>query len=196
MNICVYGSATDRIDPKYIKAGETLGAALAKHGHTVVFGGGGGGMMGAVARGVRSADGKLIGIAPSFFIGPEGIRVDGKLFDGCTEFHFTDTMRERKQMLEDLSDAFIVTPGGIGTYDEFFEILCLKQLDRHNKPVLLYNVSGYYDHLIKMLEKTAEENFMKSKALELFVKSDDPETAIKYLETYSPADDEKVESFR
>lgn len=178
MNICIYGSASDLIDPEYLKAGERLGEALAKRSHCVIFGGGAEGMMGAVARGVERENGQLIGVSPSFF------KVDGVLFDRCTEFIYTDTMRERKQILEERSDGFIVTPGGIGTFDEFFEILALRQLNRHNKPILLYNVKGFFDPILKMLRAAADGNFMTQANLTLYAAADDPEDAIEYMENY------------
>ena len=114
MKFCVYGASSDAIDSSYIEAGEKLGEGLALRGHGVVFGGGAAGMMGAVARGVYSGGGELIGVAPTFF------NVDGVLYEHCTDFVYTETMCERKQIMEEYSDGFIVTPGGIGTYDEFF----------------------------------------------------------------------------
>ena len=122
MNICVYGAASKNIDPKYTDAGYDLGLKLAKRGHGLVFGGGNGGMMGAVARGAHDGGAHIIGIAPSFF------NIDGVLYPHSDEIIYTETMRQRKQKMEDMSGAFIVTPGGIGTFEEFFEILTLKQL--------------------------------------------------------------------
>ena len=116
MNICVYGAASDEIADIFKNAGEALGESLARRGHSLIFGGGASGMMGAVARGADRAGGNIISVAPSFF------DIDGILYPQCTEYIFTETMRERKQILEDRSDAFIVSPGGIGTFDEFFEI--------------------------------------------------------------------------
>lgn len=178
MNICIYGSASNLIDPEFLRSGEQLGRVIAERSHSVVFGGGAEGMMGAVARGAESAGGILIGIAPSFF------KVDGVLFDRCTEFIYTETMRERKQILEERSDGFIVTPGGIGTFDEFFEILSLRQLNRHSKPILLYNALGYFDPIIKMLEAAAAQNFMKTSNLTLYAVADTPEDAVSYMESY------------
>ena len=109
MNICIYGASSNIIDDVYIKDGESLGSIIAKRGHGIVYGGGAEGMIGAVARGVSQENGSIIGIAPSFF------KVDGVLYDKCTEFIYTDTMRNRKEKMELLSDAFLVTPGGIGT---------------------------------------------------------------------------------
>ena len=133
MVICVYGASSDTIHPDFLKAGEALGSAMARRGHSLVFGGGGHGLMGAVARGVASSGGSITGVAPRFF------NVDGVLFDGCTEFVYTDTMRERKAIMEERADAFLMTPGGIGTFEEFFEILTLRQLGRHNKPISVLN---------------------------------------------------------
>ncbi len=178
MNICVYGASSDSIDKIYRDTAYNMAALMAKKGHTMVYGGGANGVMGATARGMHDNKGKIIGVAPKFFL------VDGVLFDKCTEFVYTETMRERKQILEDRSDAFIIAPGGIGTYDEFFEILTLKQLERHNKPIAMYNVNGYYDEMIKMLEKTASTNFMKPKSMELFEVFDDAEKMLHYIETY------------
>ena len=179
MNICVYGASSESIDKIYRDSAYELAANMAKRGHAMVYGGGANGVMGATARGMYDNGGTIIGIAPSFFL------VDGVLFDKCTEFVYTETMRERKKILEDRSDAFIIAPGGIGTYDEFFEILTLKQLERHNKPIAMFNVNGYYDEMLTMLEKTVSCNFMKSKSLELFRCFDDADEMLTYIEHYN-----------
>ena len=181
MNICLYGASSDSIEKIYRDTAYDLGATIANKGHTLVYGGGGNGVMGAAARGAFDNGGAIVGIAPTFFT------VDGVLYDKCTEFVYTNTMRERKQILEDRSDAFIVAPGGIGTFDEFFEIFTLKQLERHNKPIAIYNVNGYYDDMIKMLELSAENNFMKPKTLELFRCFTDIDEMIEYVVTYDEA---------
>lgn len=189
MNICIYGAASDLIDSSYLLAGEKLGEALAKKGYKIVYGGGSEGMMGAVARGSKSNGGYLIGISPSFF------KVDGDLYDNCDEFIYTETMRERKKLLEDKSDAFIVTPGGFGTFDEFFEVIALRQLKRHTKPILLYNLNGYFNPLIEMLQSAVKQNFIKKQSMELFGVCDTPEDAIKYFEQYENSDD-KISDYR
>lgn len=178
MNICIYGASSETIDKIFIDTAYSLAAESAKRGHTLVYGGGGNGVMGASARGAYDSGGRIIGVAPSFF------KVDGVLFEHCTEFIYTDTMRERKKILEDRSDAFVVAPGGIGTFDEFFEILTLKQLERHNKPIVIFNVDGYYDRMLEMLKKTTEENFMKPKSLELFECFDNVAAVLDYIENY------------
>ncbi len=181
MNICIYGASSKLIDNSYIDAGEELGRIMAEHKHNLVFGGGANGLMGAVARGIDSVGGcEIIGIAPSF------MNVDGILYEKCTEFIYSETMRERKQLMDEHSDAFIVTPGGIGTFDEFFEILTLKQLGRHNKPIALLNTNGYYNHLKEFLQNSIDEKFMNSECSKLIHFSESPTDIINYIENYKP----------
>ena len=178
MNICVYGASSNKINGIYLEKTEELGRKIAQRGHGLVFGGGNSGVMGASARGAHSAGGEIIGVAPTFF------NVDGILFQNCTEFVYTETMRERKEILENRSDAYIVAPGGIGTFDEFFEIYTLKQLGRHTKALVIFNVDGYYDDMIKMLEKTAREEFMTEKSLELYKVFDDIDEMLDYIQYF------------
>lgn len=151
---------------------------MALNGHALIFGGGANGLMGAAARGAFANGGEIIGIAPSFF------NVDGILFENCTDFIYTETMGERKKLLVESSDAFIVAPGGPGTFDEFFETFTLKQLELHNKPLVLFNVNGYYDSLLSLLENAVNGEFMPKSNLELIFVSDNPEEIIKYIENY------------
>ena len=179
MNICVYGASSNAIDPKYIEAIELLGEKMGKRGHGLVFGGGASGAMGAAARGcARGGSPSILGIAPSFF------KVDGVLYEGCTEFIHTETMRERKQLLEDRSDGYVIAPGGIGTFDEFFEMLTLKQLGRHNKPMVIFNIDGYYDLMLAMLRQTAKEDFMNESTMDLYTVLEDPDEILDYIENY------------
>lgn len=182
MNICVYGASSKTIDKEYILHGEELGRKMAQRGHHLVFGAGASGLMGAVARGVTEEKGYMIGVAPTFF------NVDGVLYDGCDELIPTETMRERKQIMEDKADAFIMTPGGIGTYEEFFEILTLKQLNRHHKAICVLNTKGYYNGIIDVLKKTAEENFMTEESNALYEVFDDVDEMLDYIEKYKPED--------
>ena len=189
MNICVYGASSDKIDESYIKSGESFGKKLAKSGHSLIFGGGACGMMGAFARGFYEEKGEIIGIVPEF------LNVDGILFDHCTKMLYTGTMRERKQLLESSSDAFIVSPGGIGTYDEFFEILTLKQLCRHDKPIAIFNVNGYFDSLSLMLKRAVDDKFMTQNNTSLFFLSDSEDDIIDYFNNYTQTDF-KPENFK
>jgi hypothetical protein len=182
MNICVYGASSTTIDKTYIEAGEALGEEMAKRNIGLVFGGGANGLMGAVARGENRFNGKIIGIAPKFF------NVDGILFENCTEFIYPQNMRERKMKMEELSDAFIITPGGIGTFDEFFEILTLKQLNRHNKPIAILNTNGYYNSLEAFIQNGIDNNFMNKECKKLYFISDSPAALLDYIENYNPSD--------
>ena len=162
MRICVYGASGSDLAPEYFAAARELGRLLADGGHTLIFGGGQGGLMGACASGAAERGGEIIGIAPRFFDEP------GILFPGCTRFLFTETMRERKQLMEEQSDAFIVLPGGIGTLEEFFETLTLKQLGRHGKPIAVLNTLQYYNAMLHMLHTAADGGFMSRSCLQLF----------------------------
>ncbi len=178
MRICVYGAASPTIDPKYIKNVELMGKEMVKRGHSLVFGGGGNGLMGAAARGVKSAGGYILGVIPKFF---DEEKVEA-ICDFCDELIQPDTMRQRKQIMEDNADAFIVVPGGIGTFEEFFEILTLKQLCRHNKPIAIYNLNGYYNEIIMAMEQAIKKNFIRENCAELYKASDDLEELFKYIE--------------
>ena len=177
MNICIYGASSRKLAKEYYDAAEALGALMAQQGHTLVFGGGQEGIMGAVARGAHAHGGKIIGIAPRFFDEP------GILFAECTEFIYTETMRERKALMEEHSEAFMVLPGGIGTYEEFFEMLTLKQLGRHNKPMVMLNTRGYYDPMAAMLQNIVDEGFMSADCMNLFGVCNTPEEALDYVLT-------------
>lgn len=178
MNICIYGASSSAISKSYITATEELAAKLARRGHNLIFGAGAGGLMGAAARGTMANGGKTIGVAPSFF------QADGVLFKNCNKIIYTDTMRDRKQIMEKLSDAFIMTPGGPGTMDEFFEILTLKQLGRHTKPIAVFNINGYFDCIRRFLENAVEKQFMAENSLKLCAFFDRADKLLDYLECY------------
>lgn len=173
MNICVFGASSNDLAPAYYAAAQALGRAIAAGGHCLVFGGGAGGLMGACARGAAELDGAITGIAPRFFDEP------GILYKDRGQLIYTDTMAQRKQLMEEKADAYIVLPGGIGTFEEFFEVLTLKQLGRHAKPMVMLNTLGYYDALVETLRKTAEAGFMSRRCLTLFTLCESPEAAVK-----------------
>ena len=178
MNICIYGAASPSIAPVFIERGEVLGREMVKRSHALVFGAGALGLMGAVARGVQAGGGKIIGVVPRFF---ENDAAE-TLFTDCDEYIQTETMRERKHIMEDKADAFIITPGGIGTFEEFLEILTLRQLCRHEKPIAIYNVDGYYDTLLAFLREAIDKGFLKATCLSLFCVTDDAAALLDYLE--------------
>ena len=179
MRICVYGSASTNIDNKYVEETEKMGKILADRDHNLVFGGGGNGLIGAAARGFRKGGAHILGVIPRFFVREE---VE-EICDICDELVTPETMRERKLIMEDMADAFIVTPGGIGTLEEFFEILTLKQLCRHNKPIALYDQFGYYTETETLIKASIEKMFIKDKCKELYFISDNLDEIIEYIET-------------
>ena len=184
MKICVYGAASSEISEEFIKTGEELGRKMVENGHSLVFGGGRNGMMGAVARGVAEKGGQILGISPKFFE-QNNSEIS---FLNCTEFIHTETMRERKKLLDENSDAFIISPGGIGTFDEFFEILTLKQLGRHNKAIVILNIDGYFDNMLKMMQVSIEKRFITTDCVELFKVTNTIEETLDYIENYDPTE--------
>lgn len=176
MNICVYGASSTELYKVYTDSVESLGKEMAHRNHGLVFGGGAHGLMGAVVRGVNKANGFSLGIAPKFFDKGD------VLYKQCSEFVFTDTMRQRKQLMEERSDAFIMVPGGIGTFEEFFEVLTLKQLGQLNKPIGVFNVNGYYDDFIAMMQNAVAQKFMTPQGQELYGIFDDPSELLDYID--------------
>ncbi|MBQ6098400.1 MAG: TIGR00730 family Rossman fold protein [Methanobrevibacter sp.] len=154
MNICLYGSGSRKIDEIYTSQAYELGCEMARRGHTLVFGGGDTGMMGACARGVHDNNGKSLGIAP------EWIGDFEPLCKECSEFIYVDTMDERKAEFVKNSDAFIISPGGIGTLDEFFEIITLKKLKQHDKEIIIFNIDHFFDKMLEMIDEMGEKGFL------------------------------------
>lgn len=180
MRICIFGASGRELDKRYYDEADTLGELIGRNGDSIVFGGGAEGLMGACARGVHRAGGEIIGVAPRFFDEP------GILYDKCSRMIFTETMRERKQLMQENSDACIVLPGGIGTLEEFFEILTLKQLGRDCRAIVLLNTLGAHDKMISMLEELAERRFMSKNCLSLYSVADTPQQAMEQLADYVP----------
>ena len=180
MRICVYGASSQSIDKTYIDEIEKLGEMMVQKGHSLVFGGGANGLMGSVARGVRMANGHIIGVIPSFFR-ESSAEIE---YNGCDKLIRTDTMRERKKIMEEYADAFIMVPGGIGTFEEFFEILTLKQLDRLDKPLVIYNLDGYFDEMCKMINESIKKNFIHINCLKLFKVCSTCEEIFEYIGKY------------
>ncbi|MBR2973608.1 MAG: TIGR00730 family Rossman fold protein, partial [Clostridia bacterium] len=178
MKICVFGAASYEIDKSYIDAVEKLGEEMAKRGHALVFGAGGNGLMGAAARGVTKGGGEIYGVIPTFFR-DETIEL---IYDKCTELIYTETMAERKAKMEDLAEAFIITPGGIGTLEEFFQVLTLKQLGRHVKPIVILDVNGYYKKLEAFLDTALDQKFINANCKDLYYYAKSAEDAVSYIE--------------
>lgn len=153
--VCVFCGASNGGRPEYSAAAWEVGRGLAERGITVIYGGGRAGLMGAVADAALSKGGKVVGVITKLLYGRE------LGHEGVTDLHVVDTMHERKMMMATLADAFITLPGGLGTFDELFEILAWAQLGIHRKPVGLLNVHGYYDGLMSFLDHVEKENFLR-----------------------------------
>lgn len=179
MVICVYGAASDNIDKSYVNATEELGLRMAKRGHSLVFGAGGNGLMGAVANGVSRGGGRVKGVIPTFFT-DANVEIVSKQ---CDEVVYTETMRERKQEMEDSADAFIMVPGGIGTFEEFYEILTAKQLLQHNKPIAVFNINGYFNELQHMMRVAVDKGFIKEGVLTLYTVFNNIDEMLDFVET-------------
>ncbi|MCH5199155.1 MAG: TIGR00730 family Rossman fold protein [Oscillospiraceae bacterium] len=176
MRICIFGASGTQLDRVYIERTQALAKKLALRGHSLIFGGGQNGLMGAAARGFTEGGGRIVGVAPRFF------DVPGILYDKCDEFVYPDSMRDRKKYMEDNADAFIVVPGGIGTYEEFFEVLTLKQLARHAKPIALYNVNGFFDDVVRLIADGTKNGFIREQTISLFECSDNDDNIISVIE--------------
>lgn len=173
--LCIYGAASMHILKKYIKAGEKLGEKIADAGYGLVYGGGGTGMMGAVARGVRSRNGEVIAVVPSFMNEFE------TLFNDYTKRIETKTMIARKNKMEDTCEGFFVCPGGIGTLDEFFQIMTLKELRQKVKPIVFLNTDGFYDKLFELMEDLEQKKFLRPGTLNLYRVAKTPDEAMKMM---------------
>lgn len=171
-NVCIFGASNEGIPSCYIELAEELGERLANEDIGLVFGAGRTGLMGAAARGAHKADGRLIGVIP------KKLNVPGIYYEYCTERIETPTMHERKALMEEKSDAFVALSGGFGTIEELMEVITLKQLGYHRKPIVIFNKNGYYDHLIAQFERCVDEGFTNAMFLKLYTVTDTVEGVI------------------
>ncbi|HEY1111269.1 MAG TPA: TIGR00730 family Rossman fold protein [Opitutaceae bacterium] len=160
--LCVYCASSDRLDQKYYDVAAELGRELVARGWGLVYGGGKTGVMGTVARSVKQAGGKVVGVIPEF------MKVRELAYDEADELVTVITMRERKLLMETRADAFVTLPGGWGTLEEIMEILTLRQLDVVKKPCVIFNQDGFYDPLLTLFDRMLAERFFKPSNMELF----------------------------
>src|SRR5512147_989812 len=179
-SICVFSSSSDAVDPAFFALAEELGAEIARRGHGLVYGGTSVGLMGAVARAVHLGGGKVVGVIPKF-IADRGIANHA-----AHELIITNDMRQRKATMEARSDAFLAMPGGFGTLEEVLEVITLKQLQQHTKPVVFLNPDGYYDPLTTLFEHMYEHRFAKSAYRLMYSFAPDVGSALDYMEHYQP----------
>lgn len=154
-SICVFCSSSNAVASEYFAAATEFGAALAKRGLTLVYGGGQVGLMGAVARAVHQHGGKVIGVIPGY------LRTRELAYEASDELLVTPDLRARKAAMEARADAFVALPGGFGTLEEIIEVLTLKQLGRHHKPIAFLNTNGFFDPLLAQFERLFAEQFTK-----------------------------------
>ena len=178
--ICVFGASSSNIDGEYFKAARRVGELIAERGFGMVFGAGDRGLMGAAARGFHSMNGRIIGVIP------KKLNVPGVYFEHCTERIETATMHERKALMEQLSDSFVALSGGFGTLEELMEVITLKQLGYHNKPIVIVNINGYYDSLLAQFDRCVTEGFTDPLFLRLFTVACDEDAVTEAL--LHPAD--------
>lgn len=180
--ICVFCSSSSAVDGIYNEAAAELGAGLAARRWKLVYGGTDIGLMGVVARAVHAGGGQVIGVIP------EVLRDRGIGYMTADEHIVTRDMRERKAVMGDRSDAFLTMPGGFGTLEELAEVITLKQLQYHSKPIVLLNTGGFYDPLISLFEHFYTHKFAKPGNRALYHVAADVDAALSYIEAYQPAD--------
>lgn len=176
--VCVFCGSNRGIRTEYAAAAERLGRLLAEGGVTLVYGGGRVGLMGVLADAVLAGRGQVIGVIP------RALDTIELAHAGLSEMHVVQTMHERKALMADLADGFIALPGGLGTFDETFEIVTWAQLGIHRKPCGLLNVGGYFDKLIAFLDHTVEEQFIKAEHRDLVLIETDPERLLERMSRY------------
>ena len=179
--ISVFCGSSKGHHPIYATVAANLGKLLAEENITLVYGGGNVGLMGILADAMLEKEGKVIGVIPEFLdkweVGHHGI----------TELIILDNMHQRKEKMYEMSDGYIIMPGGFGTMDEFFEILTWKQLHLHTSPIGILNINGYYDILLQQVDKMVKEGFVRAENLELMVVDADPTVLLEKMKAHKTA---------
>jgi uncharacterized protein (TIGR00730 family) len=185
--LCVFCGSSPGANPKYMKAAREIGHLLAGRCIGLVFGGGRVGIMGEIAKAVLDEGGEVIGVIPKKL-------ADRKVaFTEIPDLRIVNSMHERKALMMELSDGFIAIPGGLGTIEEFFEVLTWAQLGLHRKPCGLLNVCHYYKKLIHFLDYVADQKFIEPEHRSMILIDDDPEKLLKKFEIYKPPEVDKAE---
>lgn len=176
--LCVYCGSSPGRQSVYTESAQALAAELVNNDIGLVYGGASIGIMGAIADAVLAGGGQVTGIIP------RSIAEKEVAHSGLTELKVVESMHERKQAMADIADGFIALPGGLGTIEELFEMLTWAQLGFHTKPIALFNVAGYFDHLLSFLNHAVDEQFVKSEHHSLLLVEDSPGKIIKSMELY------------
>lgn len=174
-SVCVYCGSRAGQDPVFADTARRVGHWIGTHGGQLVYGGGRNGLMGEVANATLNASGKVVGVIPRALVEKEWAHTE------CSELHVVDTMHERKRLMAEHADAFIALPGGIGTFEEFFEVWTWRQLGYHDKPVGLLNLRGYYDPMLSFLSGCAREGFVSEWQMGLIRTDDQAERLLAQL---------------
>jgi uncharacterized protein (TIGR00730 family) len=178
--VTVYCSSSSALAREYFEAGEAAGRALAENGWALVYGGNAVGLMKSVADAARDGGGRVVGLTPKLL-------VDKGISDALAdELVVTNGMRDRKALMEERGDAFLTLPGGLGTFEEIFEIIVGKQLGYHAKPIALLNVAGYFDPLLEMIEHGIERRFIKPGVRELYFVAREMSEVAGHFRDYRP----------
>jgi uncharacterized protein (TIGR00730 family) len=177
-NICIFTGSRTGTRPEYTEAAREIGRELAERGYGLVYGGGNVGLMNIVANRVLELRGHVTGVIPDSLVGKEVAH------RGLSDLRVVQSMHERKALMAELSDGFIAMPGGIGTMEEFFEVLSWAQLGIHNKPCGLLNVGGYFQRLIEFLDHAVEEDFLKPKHRSLLIVEEEPRSLLSRFEAF------------
>lgn len=179
--ICVFAGSNAGASPEYEQAAIQLGKWMAEHSYDLIYGGSRIGLMGRVADIVLESGGNVYGVMPSNLFNGEMVH------KGLTKLYEVGSMHERKALMSELCDGYVSLPGGLGTYEELFEVMSWSQLGIHKKPIGLFNVRGFYNPLMEMLEKTVEAGFMRQSNLSLIECEDRVELLFEKMENYVPA---------
>lgn len=174
-SLCVYCGSRSGANPAFEEAAVQVGRWIGEHGGQLVYGGGCSGLMGTVAQATLDAGGRVIGIIPRALVEKEYANHD------CTELIVVETMHERKRLMAEHSHAFLALPGGIGTFEEFFEVWTWRQLGYHDKPVGLLNIAGYYDGMMAFLKSSVEQKFMGDWQMQMVQMDSVPERLLPLL---------------
>jgi len=180
MRLCVFCGSNAGQDPVYMETARLLGETLARNGIELVYGGAAVGLMGAVADAVLAEGGRVTGVMPQALVDKEIAHT------GLSDLRVVGSMHERKALMAELSDGFIALPGGLGTFEELFEVWTWAQLGYHKKPCALLNVSGFYDKLAGFLDDVVERGFVKPVHRAMLIVKDDPAALIEAIRTYEP----------
>ncbi|MGB1866613.1 MAG: TIGR00730 family Rossman fold protein [Candidatus Puniceispirillaceae bacterium] len=179
--LCVFTGAATGSDPRFADAAHQLGQILASRNLGLVYGGGKSGLMGKIADAVIASDGHATGIIPKFL---DNVEIAHR---GLNDLHVIDTMHERKNMMYEIADGFIIMPGGLGTLDETMEIITWRQLGLHRKPIIIANLHGYWDHMLLLFQNIIDEGFMHHGHTGHFEHVDDMDALADKLDAYFPA---------